>query len=193
VRLGDRPADREPEPESPGTGADVGVRLIKGVEDTFADRVVDADPRVGELHDQTLSKAGASRAVALFVARAGSVARADREYAAGRREARRVADQVPDDLHQPRVVSGDLMISGGEIEFDVESRDERLDAADFHAIADRPVYVDRFQIQEQPSAGDPRHVQEVVDQSRFEFDVPLDHFQDRADVRVENMIASFEE
>ena len=86
----------------------------------------------------------------------------------------------------------DVVVAGGEIEYDVESRDGRLVAADLHAIADRQVDVDRLQIQYQPAAGDPRHVQEVVDQSRFKLDVPLDHFQDRADARVERTIALFE-
>ena len=135
----------------------------------------------------------AARARALLVAGAGRVARADRERTAPRGEAGRIADQVPDDLHQPRVVALDVVVAGGEIEYDVESRDGRLVAADLHAIADRQVDVDRLQIQYQPAAGDPRHVQEVVDQSRFKLDVPLDHFQDRADARVERTIALFEE
>ena len=87
----------------------------------------------------------------------------------------------------------DVMVAGVEIEHDLESRDERLVAADLHAIADRPVDVDRLQIQHQPAAGDPRDVQEVVDQSRFELDVPPDHLQDRADARVEGMIALLQE
>ena len=82
---------------------------------------------------------------------------------------------------------------GGEIEYDIESRGGRLIAADLHAVADRQVDVDRLQIQYQCPAGDPRHVQEVVDQSRFELDVSLDHFQDRADARVQSTIALFQE
>ena len=63
MRLGDRPADREPEPESLGPAAKLGFSLIEGVEDAVVDRVVDADARVGELHDQTVGRAGTARAV----------------------------------------------------------------------------------------------------------------------------------
>ena len=69
------------------------------------------------------SQAGAAWPPHSVVAGAGRIACADREFTAPRGEASRIADQVPDDLHQPCLVARDVMVAGDEIENDLESRD----------------------------------------------------------------------
>ena len=47
-------------------------------------------------------------------------------------------------------------------------------------LADRLVNVHDLRLETQPAPGDPRYVEQVVDQPRLDFDVAADHLQGRS-------------
>src|SRR5206468_10194771 len=105
------------------------------------------------------------------------------DLAGGGSEFGGVAQKVPENLPQPRrVATYESLIC-------MQAHDQpqllRIDfaAAGLYGILDQSVQIDRFGLKVELSLGDARHIEQIVDEPRFNLDVSTDQTRIFADVR----------
>src|SRR4051794_1920007 len=83
-----------------------------------------------------------------------------------------ILDQVPKDLLQTSWVRFDIRMLGAQIELNPELFGARFFTTNLECPLDDLVQGNRLQGELQFAFGDSSHVEQIIDQPRFQFDVP---------------------
>lgn len=175
VQLHHGARDRQSEPEARHPVALPGVRLLKGPENAIGgfrgkpDAVV-ADPD----SDARLAS--------------GQVMGGDVDVAAAARELHRVAQQIPEDLLQPRGIATHDAAGGGQVRGGFNAFPQRLVLHDGQGQAQDIVQFAGLGAQRELVAAQSREVQEVIDEPGFEGDVALNHRESFPDLCRERLV-----
>ncbi len=134
--------------------------LLEGLKDPGYLRRLEADARVGDRdRDPAGSRLGLEQ----------------EDAASPRRELDRVLDEVPEDLAQPRRVGVDVLPGSRPISLHRDPFFIGLRAANVEDVVQRLAELDGLVLELDLAPGDPRQVQEIVDQPRFDLGVSPDH------------------
>src|SRR5579871_4470837 len=110
---------------------------------------------------------------------AGRLDRGAHDHAAGRfAELDGVAQYVPEHLPEPQLVRVDVRVGGGELEIERDAPRLGCRPHVVDGLQQDGVRVRVGQMQLEAPAGDPREVEQVVDELRLDLDVALDHLRE---------------
>src|SRR5262249_56647062 len=112
------------------------LSLLAGIEDSGQHSRVDPLPGVLELDDEQSSL--------LTVTLKSPIACMDCQRAASGRELGRVANQVPGNLHDPRVVALDGVVRSRQVELHFQTGARSLITANLHGLPYRLVNINQF-------------------------------------------------
>ncbi len=154
----DRPADRQAQAQARTSFGTVGSTLDEGLEDLLQLRRLEAATFVLEFDREGICR---------------DVPRADREVTASGRVPRGVDDQVPEDLLESARIGGDPAVRRGEIEAGDQVGIPDEFGAILQALVQEPVRIDELRPQAQLPQRYQALVEQVVDQTRLETDIPL--------------------
>ena len=156
MRFHEPPRNRQPQSQSCELPRRARLALLKCVEQ--ARKNLRIDPLAGVDHIDPH-------------AAAGRVARADGDGSLFVREFLRVVDQIPENLLEARLVAMNEVLRRLQFHY----RTHRIIAlADFDRGPQHQVHVDRFKVQLQLAAHDPRVIEQVADQAALQLDVSAD-------------------